>query len=365
MFTWLGAAVDIPYRAHKLMGSIGPKLYFLRLPKTNKKEDELIKAMDKDDFIPKINKIKRSLLEYLEWFDRCPVSDSDDVKRITRENSLIKIKCDSEKDDQYAKRIIVRIGLLLAHLRGVVPTWETYGTQGLDYAYATARIEEPTRAITQLRNLARGHALSQGRTFITIQDLPLPIKVVLSTASIDRTNIFRLLIAYKGKLTTTLIVKSLNTSPSTALRIMAELKAVELVDLKNTDTQTEEREITLKSEFNWFLSEEFQELVEGFEGSDNSEFVKGFCKKYNISFKEKIPPCNTEKEQPNEEPIVNYIYNCYECTKVNHGTPIYQTNSLPDYERHWITSGHKGPCRPNLADIAYHGWMRQGKPWET
>jgi hypothetical protein len=285
MFTWLGAAVDIPYRTHKVMGSIGPKLYFLRLPKTNKKEDELLKAMDKDDFIPKINKIKRSLLEYLEWFDRCPVSDSDDVtKRIIRENNLIKIKWDSEKDDQYAKRIIVRIGLLLAHLRGVVPTWETHGTQGLDYAYATARIEEPSRAITQLRNLARAHALSQGRTFITIQDLPLPIKVVLSTASIDRTNIFRLLIAYEGKLTTKLIEKSLNTSPNTALRIMAELKAVELVDLKNPETQTEEREITLKSEFNWFLSEEFQELLEGFEASDNSEFVKEFCKKYNISF---------------------------------------------------------------------------------
>jgi hypothetical protein len=42
MFTWLGAAVDIPYRAHKLMGSVGPKLYFFRLPKKNKKEDDLL-----------------------------------------------------------------------------------------------------------------------------------------------------------------------------------------------------------------------------------------------------------------------------------------------------------------------------------
>lgn len=28
MFTWLGASVDIPYRVHKLMGSLGPKLHF-------------------------------------------------------------------------------------------------------------------------------------------------------------------------------------------------------------------------------------------------------------------------------------------------------------------------------------------------
>jgi hypothetical protein len=349
MFTWLGAAVDIPYKAHKLMASIGPKLYFLRLPRTNKTLDELVAAMDKDDFIPKVNKIRTALLEYLEWFDRSPVSETDD--KVTRENNLIKIQWDSDKDDEYARRIIARIGLLLAHLRGVVPTWETHGSQGLDYAYATARIEDPQRAVTQLRNLARGHALSQGRTWITIEDLPLPIKVVLSTASIDRTNIFRLLIANNGILTTTRITESLNTSPHTAHRIMAELKAVELVDLKDTDTETEQKQITLKQEFDWFLDDEFNTLLEGFKPSDNSEFVKAFCKRYNISFEEKIPPCNT--------------YICYECKKVNHGTAVYQTDSLSDYQKHWISSGHKGPCYPSLVDIQYHGWEPQGKEWET
>ena len=32
MFVWIGAAVDIPYKVHKLLGTLGPKLYFLRLP---------------------------------------------------------------------------------------------------------------------------------------------------------------------------------------------------------------------------------------------------------------------------------------------------------------------------------------------
>ena len=31
MFTWVGAAVDIPHKVHKLLGTLGPKLYFLRL----------------------------------------------------------------------------------------------------------------------------------------------------------------------------------------------------------------------------------------------------------------------------------------------------------------------------------------------
>lgn len=70
---------------------------------------------------------------------------------------------------------------------------------------------------------------------------------------------------------------------------MAELKAVELVDLNDIETKTEEKQIILKHEFDWFLTDEFKELREGFEPTDNSEFVKEYCKKYNTSLKEKIP----------------------------------------------------------------------------
>jgi hypothetical protein len=32
MFTWLGAVVDIPYKVYKMLGNLGFKLYFFRLP---------------------------------------------------------------------------------------------------------------------------------------------------------------------------------------------------------------------------------------------------------------------------------------------------------------------------------------------
>ena len=71
------------------------------------------------------------------------------------------------------KLFIVRLGILLAHLRGVIPTFQTddSNSQGLGYSYSLATIEEPTRAMTQLRNLARGHALSQGRNYLTMEDI--------------------------------------------------------------------------------------------------------------------------------------------------------------------------------------------------
>ena len=87
-------------------------------------------------------------------------------------------------------------------MRGVANTRETYDTSGTGYAYTFATIEEPDRAITQLRNLARGHALSQGRNYITQEDIRIVIKVVFSTADMARVRIFELLLQFKGRLTT-------------------------------------------------------------------------------------------------------------------------------------------------------------------
>jgi hypothetical protein len=154
-----------------------------------------------------------------------------------------------------------------------VPTWESKDTQGSEYAYSIPTIEDPSRAITQLRNLARGHALSQGRIYITSQDIPVVIQAVLSTASIERVTIFDLLISNKGKLTTSQITVSLNTTNPTARRTMTELKALGLVDMDmdKGDADNSEKKIVLKPEFDWFLSEEFLVLRYGREQSQLKE----------------------------------------------------------------------------------------------
>ncbi|MGH9926592.1 MAG: hypothetical protein ACRD5B_14570, partial [Nitrososphaeraceae archaeon] len=39
MFSWIGASVDIPPKVHKILGTLGPKLYFFRLPREEENED--------------------------------------------------------------------------------------------------------------------------------------------------------------------------------------------------------------------------------------------------------------------------------------------------------------------------------------
>ena len=71
-------------------------------------------------------------------------------------------------------------------------------------------------------------------------DVPLVVKMVLSTASIERVTIFDLLDqrANKGKMTTSQIANSLNISNHTDHRTMTELKALGLVDMKKESDVT-------------------------------------------------------------------------------------------------------------------------------
>jgi len=297
MFAWIGAAVDIPHKVHKLLTTLGPKLYFLRVPNIVKKsEDNYYENIKKDDFVKKIREVSVALFDYLNWFDKCPIVIKDEG------NEIPKIQWDIERNDELAQRYIIRLAILLAHLREVVPTWHTQDTQGSEYAYSLPIIEEPDRAIQQLTNLARGHALSQGRNYITKEDVPIVIKTVLSTASRERITIFDLLLAHNGRLTTSIITDSLNTTKPTALRTMTELKALGIV-VMFAEGAYDEKIIELKSDFNWFLEPEFQSLREGFQPQDANEdkqnqavYIASDNAKGDETHKEKTPPHSQNQE---------------------------------------------------------------------
>ena len=255
MFTWVGAAVDISPKVHKYLGTLGPKLYFYRPPVLQKKtESDYLQQIATDDFNKKVSEIREALLDYLKWFEIGPEMIIDN------ESGLTKMPWNCEKDDKQAQKYIIRMAGLLAHLRGVVPTWNTYGTQGSDYGYALPTIEQPDRAIQQLTNLAKGHALLTGRNFVTLDDIPLIIGVVLSTASKERVTVFDLLLAKDGVLTASDISLSLNMSPPTAHKTMLQLWVLELVDEEGSDDIDTIHRITLKPKFKWFTSREFREL---------------------------------------------------------------------------------------------------------
>jgi hypothetical protein len=310
MFTLIGAAVDIPYKVHKQLATLGPKLYFFRIPRSNKKDSEYIQMLQNNDFNRKRRELSEKIDEYIDCFDNgYPISPDED--------GLIKLPFKEETSiDPYILEIIVKLGKLLAHLRGAVTTWNTEKTQGSNYGYSTPTIEEPDRAMTQLLNLSKGHAVSQGRNYLTIDDIPILIKVVLSTASIERVMIFDLLLQNGGTITTSQISAKFKISKNTSLKTMAQLKVLGLVkgdlveiedgydddynqgyDSRNNSSQ---KSITLESKFEWFLSEEFQKLRDGFIPEGKSKYDENIQKesvKKNDSqaTKENFPPPSLKK----------------------------------------------------------------------
>jgi hypothetical protein len=393
MFTWIGAAVDIPFKVHKLLTTLGPKLYFLRVPKVEQKSDaDYYQQLQGDDFDTKINQIQQALTDYQDYFEASPAMVQDD-----KFNSDIKkmpwlVGNGPEQCQKNAYMHIIKLGKLLAYLRGVVPTWHTQDTQGSDYAYGLPIIEEPDRAMQQLVNLAKGHALLTARNYVTADDLPLIIKVVLSTAPIERVTIFDILLGNNGILTVNQITESLNVSEPTARRTMTELKALGLVNMQKADAVCVDGIIrnsliiTLKEEFNWFLSDEFKTLRQDFvpaptctmvegtedqeEASSNHDNNNNNNLVENEAMKEKSPPYlpsnnSLDSDNDDENQIGVYggknsftAYSCYHCDG-------FHTDSQSDYERHNVLNHPGKGAYPSKAEIEKRGLKPQGKEWET
>ncbi|MDN5846508.1 MAG: hypothetical protein L0H53_09575 [Candidatus Nitrosocosmicus sp.] len=295
MFVWIGAAVEIPRKVHKLLGTLGPKIYFFRLKTYPKSEEYYLKQIQDENsnngFKQKIDDIKKVLWDYLNWFDICPIAmkDSHGNIKVPWHNELNAYDDNSSKkpfgksiDDQNAIRIIIRLSKLLAVLRGVVPTWETKDHQGSDYAYTFPTIEGPSRAIEQLKNLAKSHALTEGRNYITMEDTPLLIKVVLSTASKERVIIFDYLLQRNGLVETPDIEEHLMITKPTALRTMTEfmvlgiVKKIELGEGGGYDGSIVRQQLIqykLDPTFDWFLSAEFKSLRDNFGKEHHKQLV--------------------------------------------------------------------------------------------
>ena len=233
MFVWLGSAVEIPPRVWKLLGTLGHKIYFLRPPAHKKSVEQLKNIAKHNNFSANNKEIESALLDYLMTFDSAP---QEEGKTKLNDKGILKVRWreEIEEDQDKAIEYVAQIGRLLASLRGTVrvsanhytghshgtnaaeqsPTREEYGSQ--DYDVEIPIIEDPSRTVILLRNLAIGHAISQGRDSIGMTDIPMVIKTALSTALIRRVKVLDLLLKNNGEITTSKIVKQLKISPPTA-----------------------------------------------------------------------------------------------------------------------------------------------------
>jgi hypothetical protein len=125
---------------------------------------------------------------------------------------------------------------------------------------------------------------------------------------------------------------------------MSELKVLGLVDSNDNSTEDSNsiKQISLKKEFEWFLSEEFKKLREEFKTTDDSESVneKGVKEKLPLSSQENFNPGldgdkdKKENGSPSNNTNNNSLhFECYYCQ--------FKTDIKPDYERHVVQAHPK------------------------
>lgn len=198
---------------------------------------------------------------YRKKVDECNQATLRFLKGIWREERL---EWNSVDDEDSLMSRIVQLAKLVTKLRGKinVVVKEDYGRK--ETFYSEPIIEEPDRCIQALYSLMRGHALIQGRTQVDTPELPVVIDVALSSAPWDRINAFAYLLTKETATTNDLMV-DLKCSRSKAIRTMKTLELLELVTLEEEMVETyggEQKGYTmkLKTEFNWFKSDEFRKL---------------------------------------------------------------------------------------------------------
>lgn len=259
-FTWLGAVIEIPHRVWSLLGNLGPKIYFFRLPddnKTGKEKANQIKIILKENsYVARLVSSKKSLKEFWSILNNRPEKG--------------KINWDFENDDDETFDRIIELAMVLSNLRATIPTWFTSDgdSGGTNYNFETPIREDPSRASSALYNVARGHAVLCGRNYITKDDLAVVIPVALSSAPLARVDLFRLMIEHNGTLSTDKFMRLAHVSRATALKEIEKLTILGLVDKSKEEGVTKPIvTATLKSEYKWFLTPEFRTYWDEFRDS--------------------------------------------------------------------------------------------------
>lgn len=288
MFSMLGASVEIPSKVYKVLSSLGPKIYFYRTNFKQPTEDQLQAEIAGQNFEAKYKIVKDAFFDYLRWLEVCPLMvsvndnrDGEQDEKTRRKRRMV--EWNKEKDDTDAIKQISKIALFLSVIRGNVYAYQTKVAKLSDdddtttesisaheYGYNQPIIENASRANAVLYNVARAHAFEvHGRNHVTREDIPIIVKIALSTANRDRISVVNLLLTTKDiggkperKLHTSFLIQTLHLSKSSTHRTMKELEVLGLVDIGR---DRGENYISLREQFEWFLSKEFRELMEGFD----------------------------------------------------------------------------------------------------
>jgi hypothetical protein len=251
LFCWLGATTPFEDNVWRVMGQLGSRLFFYVMGDDAEEVtvEMLVDSEDHGDYSARLAACKRVVEAFLKGL-------------FTRHGGIRSVGWDSKKDPALIKEAIPRLATLLAEIRSE-PTREANPDHD-HHGYVPAKQEKPWRAHAVLRNLARGHALVNGRTELAFDDLPGIASVAVASMPPALGRVFSALVQKAGKaLSVAECRAALGVQhPETARKVMQELDHRGVASYERPSPGLPAT-ITFRARWSWCATEEFAALLRG------------------------------------------------------------------------------------------------------
>ena len=240
LFAWIGCTTPFDDRVWEVMAQLGSRLFFLVMDTgTTSTVEDMVKAHSEP-------------LHYNEKVEICKKKVGYFVEALfTWYGGVRKVQWDAQGDPTEVLTRIAQCATLLAVMRTPIP--RDLGV--------TLQPESPLRANSVLYNLARGHALVNGRTQLSVEDLPMVARVAVSSVPQGRRNVFLALAKNEGQPLTVKQVENTGVgSRHTAERVMGALEQLGVMKFEKEGTGKAAR-LTIRPEWSWCMAEDFRALL--------------------------------------------------------------------------------------------------------
>jgi len=238
LFAWLGATTPLSDSVWKVMAQLGSRLVFLVL---DAREETTLKDLvdaNKGD------------VPYCEGVIECQKVVHQFVEQLFVQHGGVRgMKWTSAENREQVLESIARCAVLVATMRTPFDP------------NMPAQPESPKRVNSVLYNLARGHALIHGRTFLTEDDLPMIAQITLSSIPDRRRAILLAFVEREGRpLTVAQIAQATRVSRHTAETYMAELEWLGVATFEK-DGNGQASHLCLNPDWEWCVRPEFAPLL--------------------------------------------------------------------------------------------------------
>jgi len=213
-FVFLGASTPFDDHVWRILDKLGNRLCILVMPDT-----------DSDGFSEDFSKVLREGKPIKEKLEEARLAVCGIIDQL---ESLKSVEWNRSNDPQDVVEKITLLAELSGRLRGDI---RKVRCDSGSYERGFKHIESPKRFAILLYNIARGHALVNGRTNIDDSELELVREIALSSCPYGRYRLMKFLISNGGEVETIAVEELLGCSKAYALDLMRDLEELGIVDV--------------------------------------------------------------------------------------------------------------------------------------